>query len=105
VWLANLDPTREHEQAGTRPVVVVSTDLFNHGPAELVVVVPMTTTDRGLPLQVLVEPPEGGVRQRSFAMCENIRALSVGRLVTHWGMLKAETVQIIEDRLRILLQL
>ncbi len=33
VWLADLNPTRGHEQAGRRPVLVVSEDLFNRGPA------------------------------------------------------------------------
>jgi mRNA interferase MazF len=31
VWLVDLDPTRGHEQAGVRPAVVVSTDVFNAG--------------------------------------------------------------------------
>jgi mRNA interferase MazF len=29
VWLADLNPTWGHEQAGRRPVLVVSDDLFN----------------------------------------------------------------------------
>ena len=35
VWLADLNPTRGHEQARRRPVLVVSDDLFNRGPAGL----------------------------------------------------------------------
>src|SRR6185295_5268066 len=46
VWLADLDPTRGHEQAGRRPVLIVSDDVFNAGAAELVVVLPMTSTLR-----------------------------------------------------------
>jgi len=38
VWLADLDPTRGHEQAGRRPVLVVSDDIFNRGPADLVII-------------------------------------------------------------------
>jgi len=37
IWLVDLNPTRGHEQAGKRPALVVSVDLFNFGPAELVV--------------------------------------------------------------------
>jgi mRNA interferase MazF len=62
IWFLDLNPTRGHEQAGVRPAVVVSADLFDQGPAGLVVVLPMTTTWRRIPLHVSVEPPEGGVR-------------------------------------------
>ncbi|MGI6209653.1 MAG: type II toxin-antitoxin system PemK/MazF family toxin [Anaerolineae bacterium] len=62
IWLVDLGPTPGHEQAGRRPALVVSTDAFNQGPAGLVVVLPITTTERGIPLHVPVNPPEGGVR-------------------------------------------
>jgi len=55
-----LDPTRGHEQAGTRPGLIVSTDYFNSGSAGLVLLVPLTTTRTGIPLHVEVIPPEGG---------------------------------------------
>jgi mRNA interferase MazF len=105
VWLIDLNPTRGHEQAGMRPAVVVSVDTFNQGPAGLVVVLPMTTTARGIPLHVAVDPPEGGVRHRSYVKCEDSRSVAVERLVARWGALSARTLATIEDRLRILLQL
>ena len=46
VWDMNLDPVIGHEQAGARPALVVSVDLFNEGPAELIVVAPITRTAR-----------------------------------------------------------
>ena len=105
VWLASLSPTRGHEQAGVRPVVIVSDDTFNSGPAGLLVVVPMTTTWRGVPLHVPIDPPEGGLRKRSMVKCEDIRSISVERLIEYWGSLSASTMSAIEDRLRILLRL
>ena len=50
VWLVDLNPTKGHEQAGIRPGLVVSNDIFNHGPAGLVVLLPLTTRDRQIPL-------------------------------------------------------
>lgn len=105
IWLCDLNPVRGHEQAGTRPALVVSTDPFNHGPAELVVVVPLTTRDRDIPLRVAIEPLEGGVRERSFAMCEAIRSISTERLVRRWGTVGSQTLATVEDRIRILLEL
>jgi len=33
IWLADFNPIRGHEQAGQRPVLVISEDLFNKGLA------------------------------------------------------------------------
>jgi mRNA interferase MazF len=105
VWLVDLEPVRGHEQGRKRPALVVSTDAFNHGRAQLVVVVPMTTTDRRVPLHIAIDPPEGGVRERSYAMCEAVRSISTDRLVTSWGVVQPATMAQVEDRLRILLEL
>ena len=50
IWLVDLDPTMGHEQAGTRPALVVSTDYLNSSSADLVILVPLTTVKRGIPL-------------------------------------------------------
>lgn len=105
VWDVRLGPARGHEQAGRRPALVVSTDTFNHGPSGLVVVLPLTTRPKGIPFHVPIEPPEGGVRQRSFVKPEDIRAISVERLVRPWGAVSPSTLGAVEDRLRVLLEL
>lgn len=105
VWLAHLSPTRGHEQSGRRPVLVVSEDLFNRGPAGLVIVLPVTSKWRGVPSHVALEPPEGGVEQRSAVLCEAIRSLSAERLTERWGAVERHTMAAVEDRLRILLRL
>ena len=58
VWLADLDPTRDHEQAGRRPVLVISEDLFNQGPAGLCIVLPMTSTLRPIRTRARAPAPE-----------------------------------------------
>lgn len=105
VWLADLNPTRGHEQAGRRPVLVVSEDLFNRGPAGLAIVLPMTSTVRPIPSHVAVSPPEGGLKARSAVLCEAIRSISSDRLIQRWGAVAPPTLATIEDRLRILLRL
>lgn len=105
IWLVDLNPTRGHEQAGMRPGLVVSVDEFNHGPAGLVLIVPLTTRARGIPLHVPVRPPEGGVREPSFAKCEDIRSVSTERLAEQWGAVAPRTLAAVQDRLRVLLDL
>jgi mRNA interferase MazF len=106
VWLAELEPTRGNEQAGERPVLIVSTDRFNQGRARLVVVVPFTTRRRGLPIHVEVRPPDGGLREISFAMCEQARSLAIERLGPHpFGSVPVTVLDSVENRLRLLLAL
>lgn len=105
LWLADFDPIRGHEQGGRRPALIVSVDQFNHGPAGLVVVLPLTTRARGIPSHVPVDPPEGGVTARSFVKCEDVRSISRARLSRRWGAVSAATLAATEDRLRILLGL
>ncbi len=106
IWSADLNPTRGHEQAGTRPVLVISTDIYNRGPAGLVVVVPVTRTDRRIPIHVAIDPPDGGVTARSVVLCDAVRSISKDRLVGQaWGRVEAATLRAIEDRLRLLLEL
>lgn len=105
IWLADLRPTRGREQTGRRPVLVLSVDFFNAGPADLIVILPLTTTLRDIPLHVKISKGDGGTRNDSAILCEAIRSISKDRLVTRWGVLSREALAEVEDRLRILLGL
>jgi mRNA interferase MazF len=106
IWSANLNPTRGHEQAGDRPVLIVSTNVFNHGPTDLVFVLPLTRTDRRIPFHIPVAPPEGGLTSRSFILCDALRSVSKERLGSRpWGSVSAQTLAQVEDILRLLLEL
>lgn len=105
VWLVDLSPTKGHEQSGRRPGLVVSVDLFNHGQAGLVVMLPISTVAKGVPFHVQVNPPEGGLKQRSFVKCEDVRSVAKERLLRRAGAVSPHTMDAVEDRLRILLNL
>jgi mRNA interferase MazF len=105
VWLVELDPTRGHEQGGTRPALVVSVDKFNRGPAELVVILPITSRDKGINTHVRVEPQARGLKEPSFIKCEEVRCVSKERFRELWGTVDPITMGEVEYRLRILLDL
>lgn len=105
IWLVNLEPVRGHEQGGQRPALVLSVDLFNQGPADLVVVLPITSKAKGIPFHVEMLPPEGGVKVASYVKCEDIRSVARERLQRRWGAVSPATIESVEDRLRILLGL
>jgi mRNA interferase MazF len=106
IWNADLDPTRGREQAGRRPVLVVSTDRFNEGPAELVVILPITSQGKGIPWHVPVKASrDAGLTRDSFIMCEAIRCVSRERLAKRLGEIAEPALAEVEKRLRILLEL
>ena len=103
IWLADFSPTTGHEQHGTRPALVISMDRFNHGHSGLVIAVPLTTTNRGIPFHVSLAKGEGGLKKDSFAMCDNVRSVSRERLLKRLGKVDTPTLRLVEDRLKVLL--
>jgi mRNA interferase MazF len=105
VWLIDLDPTRGHEEAGTRPGLVVSVDRFNQTALGLTVVVPITSRAKDSPLHVRIDPLEGGLQHPSFARCEDVRSVSHERLSKPLGRVSPGVLRQVEDRLRLVLGL
>lgn len=105
VWLTDLNPVKGHEQAGKRPCLIVSVDLFNQGASGLIVVLPITSREKRIPFHVELNPPEEGLKVRSFIKCEDVRSISIERIEKRWGLVSSETLAAVEDRLRILMGL
>jgi mRNA interferase MazF len=96
VWDVRLDPTIRPEQAGTRPVVVISTDWFNESGSYFVVVVPVTRTDRGIEYQIKLTRTEAGLARNSVVLCEQVRSVSVLRFLGKRGDVSAETLDTVQ---------
>lgn len=69
----SFNPQSGHEQAGYRPAVVVSNDVFN-SRTNLVLVCPITNTDNNFPLHV---PLDDRTETTGVILCEHIRALDI----------------------------
>jgi mRNA interferase MazF len=107
VFGARLDPTEGSEQAGTRPVIVVSRDSINAN-SPVVVVVPVTeaaNVKRLYPSHAHLPKHSGGLKMDSVAKAEQIRAIQVSRLVGYYGRLDRESLLRIEDAIKITLAL
>ena len=106
VWLFDPDPVKGREQGyKNRPCVIVSNNDFNNGFAELVIVLPCTTSDRGISSHVEITPPEGGVKRVSYAMTEQIRTIGKVRLLKKMGNISRSTMVEIEGWIGDLLDL
>jgi mRNA interferase MazF len=81
IYFVNLDPVRGREQAGTRPVVVVSINALNRLPL-VVTVVPGTdgaNVVRNHRSNVRVSPDESGLPRETVFLCIQVRALDHSR--------------------------
>jgi len=104
VWFCDLVHTRGREQAGRRPAVVVSIDQFGSGPSGLAIVVPLTTTPSDNPIRPRVDPPDGGLREPSWALPDMVRSIDRSRLIERWGTLAPATLHAIAGRVRLLVR-
>ena len=103
VW-ADPDPTRGSEQARPRPFAIVSVDQLNRVRRGISFVVPFTRTDFPNALHLELAPPEGGLRERSFAMPEQLRTLPHERVSEQLGTLRPATLSELLRRCRLLLR-
>ena len=102
VFEAALDPTKGSEQAGTRPVIVVSRDSINAN-SPVVVVVPTTDAQnvkKQYPSQVFLAKQCGGLTKDSVAKGEQIRAIEVSRFTNYYGRLDATQMAKIDTAIK-----
>jgi mRNA interferase MazF len=91
VW-ADLNPTVGHEQAGHRPVVVISHDVFNERSGTVIAMAITSQPQRaGFPLTH--ELKSGGLPKKSWVKISQVRTLSVKRLEENIGRVEVEELE------------
>ena len=105
VWLIDFGDPIGREQAGRRPAVVVSADPLNESQGGVAIVVPCTTTHRGLPSHIEIDPGSSGLDDVSYAKCEDVKSISEQRLIARLGVVNPENQFEITRALRFLLDL
>jgi len=76
---AELNPARGHEQAGTRPVLILSHDVFNERSGT-VIAVAMTSQEPRAGFPLTWESKAPGLAKRSWIKISQVRTLSVERI-------------------------
>ena len=91
IYLANLNPSRGSEQAGIRPVIIVQHNNIDRF-TRTVVVIPLTTNLRRarIPGTMIIPVGEGGLTQKSVALCYQIVVIDKQRLKQHLGTLSVD---------------
>ena len=86
---ANLNPVRGHEQAGMRPVLILSQDVFNKRSGTVIAVAMTRHPQRaGFPLTLELKSNE--LSKRSWVKISQIRILSVERIGKRIGKAQPE---------------
>ncbi|MCK5784317.1 MAG: type II toxin-antitoxin system PemK/MazF family toxin [Desulfobacterales bacterium] len=97
IW-ADLNPTIGHEQAGKRPVLVLSHEVFNERSGT-VIVVAITSQPQKAGFPLTLELQESNLPKRSWVKISQIRTLSVKRLRKKISVAKPEEMNLIIEGL------
>ena len=111
IYFVNLSPTRGREQAGRRPVLVVSADAINRQPLVVSVVVGTDAKNvpRDDPTNVRVSAKESGLRMDTVFLCFQVRSLDASRFLDSEtgrlnliGTMPSVKMREVEDALRLI---
>jgi mRNA interferase MazF len=95
---ADLNPTRGHEQAGQRPVLILSHDVFNERSGTVIAVALSSQEPRaGFPLTLESRAP--GLPKRSWIKISQIRTLTIERIGRRLARASAEEIARVVDGL------
>lgn len=98
IYWADLNPVRGREQAGLRPVLVISHDVFNaHSGTVIALAITSQPQKAGFPLTVRLESPP--LPKPSWVKISQVRTLSTERLGRRLGAVPPEELSRVIDGL------
>ncbi|MDR8410997.1 type II toxin-antitoxin system PemK/MazF family toxin [Nonomuraea sp. 3-1Str] len=92
IWFAQFGAPAGREQGYDRPAMILSNDRLNRSKLGLVFAVPLTTRERGYLTHVRVGCDGTGLTKTSWAMVEQVRAISPDRFDFFIGNASEEIV-------------
>jgi len=98
IYWADLNPARGHEQAGERPVLIISHDIFNERSGTVIALAITSQPQRvGLPLALKIESVR--LPKPSWVKISQIRTLSTERLRGRLGRVSPEELALVVEGL------
>jgi mRNA interferase MazF len=104
IWFADLNPSKGSEQAGFRPIVIISGNMLNQ-LLPMVIVMPLTSSIKrykGNP--VLIPDKTNGLKKESEILVFHIRSVSKDRLVKLIGRIENAELDLIMKTLNDILK-
>ena len=103
IYFVNLNPSKGREQAGKRPVLVLSIDAINKLPLVVTVVVGSKgeRVSQDYPTNVRVSPEDSGLSLETVFLCFQLRSLDPQRFPEEPdGKLSGEVLEKVEETVR-----
>lgn len=104
VWLVNWNPARGSEQAGKRPALIIQNDIGNEHASNTIVAA-ISTTVRSYPMNVQVDPPQGGLTKNSMVKTGQLLTVAKDRLEKKLGTVDRQKMAEVDRALRLSLAL
>ena len=99
IYWADLEPTKGREQAGRRPVLVLSHEVFNsHSGTVIALAITSQPQRAGFPLTYTI--PEKLLPKPSWVKISQIRTLAVERIARRLGRATPEQVEMVLEGLK-----
>lgn len=99
IWQIDLNPVKGSEQAGRRPVVIISGNLLNKY-LDVVIVCPLTSSIKHYKGNVVLHPnPKNKLKVISEVLTFHVRSVSKDRLHQKVGHIETEELNIIKQGL------
>jgi mRNA interferase MazF len=104
VWLVNWNPARGSEQAGRRPALVIQNDIGNK-KAPTAIVAAISSSVKLYPMNVEINPPEGGLNHPSIIKTSQILTVSKERLERRLGQISSTSLNEVDRAIKLSLAL
>lgn len=90
VYVDFTDNSRDSEQNGIRPAIIIQNDKGNeHAPTTIVASI-TSQEKKPIPTHVMVKPYQSGLNKVSTIMCEQIRTIDKSRIISKVGHIDTE---------------
>ncbi len=104
VWIVNWNPSRGSEQAGRRPALVIQNDIGNEKAATTIVAA-ISSSIRIYPMNVKLDPPDGGLERPSIIKTSQLLTVSKKRLEKRLGRVTTKKMEEINRAIKLSLKL
>ncbi len=105
IFTVDFEPSRGSEQGKRRPALVIQNDTGNRYSPTTIVVAITTGNLAKYPTNVAIKVPEGGLKNNSIILFNQILTVDKSRLGRYWGNVTLQTIRKVDKAIQISLGL
>lgn len=105
IFTVDFEPVRGSEQGKARPALVIQNDIGNQYSPTIIVAAITTGNYPQFNVNVLLKASEGGLKNDSLVLLNQIRTVDRSRLGRYWGRISTQTMAQVDEAIKISLGL